>query len=185
MKIKINRKISATSFVLTILLLLSSCSNEPTLQSYFVDNQEQPNFLSVDIPMSMVDYSQSNLSEKEVEATKTISKIAFLGFKKTNENQEVYTKEVSKIQAILKNSKYSALGEFNKYGTKLLVNAVGNAEQPKELIIFAKKPEQGFAVIRVLGEDLNLGKLFAFAETLPKATIDEQQLESISNFFSK
>ncbi len=170
-------------FVFFLSVLNCTSDSTDSLQTYYVDNQEKPNFIVVDIPTSVVDFSKVELTSREQEAVETIEKINFLGFKKSNTNSEEYQKELKRINTILSHAKFSALGTFNMYGSKVMAYSLGSTDNPEELIVFANQKDKGFGVLRVLGDDLNFGKLFTLAEILDKANIDKTQLEGITNFF--
>jgi uncharacterized lipoprotein YmbA len=43
-------------------LFLASCASQPTLQEYYVDNSENPNFLSIDVPASILKMDEVELT---------------------------------------------------------------------------------------------------------------------------
>ena len=54
--------------VLFLIATLSSCNQGETLQGYYVANQETPNFISVDIPVSFVNVDHIDLTDEQREA---------------------------------------------------------------------------------------------------------------------
>ena len=54
--------------VLTIALLFVSCKDENSIQTYFVDHREQPEFLSLDLSAKMLDLSKADLTAEQQEA---------------------------------------------------------------------------------------------------------------------
>ena len=58
-----------------VLLTLASCSNKQSLQEYYVDNQENGDFILVDVPTSLLGKNVEALSEEQQEVFKTVRKI--------------------------------------------------------------------------------------------------------------
>ncbi|WP_194768069.1 DUF4252 domain-containing protein [Tamlana sp. I1] len=167
--------IAATFFV--------SCSKSETLQSYFVDHQEAPGFISQDFPLSMVKIDKSQLTEKQKEAYNSVEKLNFLGFKTSDENLETYQTETAKVKAILSDEKYNDLLDFNSKGDKVSVKYIGTDEVADEVVVYGSSKEKGFIIVRVLGHNMSPQKMITLVEALQNANFDESQLDDISNFF--
>ena len=73
-------------FGLLALIVLVSCNNGPSLQTYFVDNQESADFITADIPTSVVSLDETTLSEKQKVAYNSVKRLNFLGYKKNETN---------------------------------------------------------------------------------------------------
>ncbi|QRM89934.1 DUF4252 domain-containing protein [Lacinutrix sp. WUR7] len=170
-------------FSLLIVTLLVSCNNKESLQTYFVDNQETASFTTVDIPTSIVDFENADLSEDEKDAYNSINKLNFLGFKLDSTNQETYTIEKAKIASILKDERYIELGDFNMFGSKISVKYIGDNDLANEFIVFGSSKEYGFGVLRVLGNDMSPAKLVRLAESMNKGKVDDTQLKGLLEFF--
>ena len=54
-------------FILVTALLLVSCNDGASLQRYYVDNQETPNFTSIDLPVSILKMDESKLTDNQKE----------------------------------------------------------------------------------------------------------------------
>jgi hypothetical protein len=164
--------------------ILVSCSNGPTLQTYFVDHQEAPNFISQDLPISMLNMDTSAFTEEEHEAFKSVSRLNFLGFKTNDKNAEEAKTELATLKEILNKEKYKELIEFSHKGNKFSVKYIGTDEDADEFIILGDSKETGFGVVRVLGNDMNASKMMILAKSLQKADIDTDELHSrITSFF--
>ena len=61
-----------------IVAVLSSCNYGETLQSYYVINQVTPSFISVDVPVSFVNFEESALTDIQLEAYESIDKLNML-----------------------------------------------------------------------------------------------------------
>ena len=170
-------------FGLLALSMLVSCNNGPSLQTYFVDNQESPDFISADIPTSVVTLDEASLSEDQKEAYKSLKRLNFLGYKKNENNADVYNAELSKIKTILKDEKYIDLMEFSDKAMKFDVKYIGDDDSADEVIIFANSPDMGFGIIRVLGDDMRPENMATLANALQNADFDKSQLNGITDFF--
>ena len=178
-----NQSIKKIMFGLLASIVLVSCNNGPSLQTYFVDNQESAHFTTVDIPTSIVSFEGVNLTDAEREAYESIDRLNFLGFKSDSNNLETYKAEMAKVKTILKDEKYSELGEFNIQGSKVLVKSLGDEDSSDEFIVFANSNDFGFGVLRILGDNMDAEKLYKLAEAMNKADVDQSQLQGITDFF--
>ncbi|GAL67535.1 DUF4252 domain-containing protein [Jejuia pallidilutea] len=164
-------------------LILVSCNSEPSLQRYFVDHQEMPNFISQDIPVSMVKVDKTNFTEAQHEAFNSVRRLNFLGFNINETNTAIYTDELEKVKTILKQGKYQDLMEFSDKGRKILVKYIGDDDEADEVVVFGSANDMGFAVVRILGDDMSPEKMVALAQALNNANLDESQMQDMLNFF--
>jgi len=170
--------------LLTILsTVLVSCNNEKSLQRYFVDHQEQPNFISQDLPISMVKIDKTNFTEAQNEAFESVRRLNFLGFNVNDTNKDVYASELDNVKSILKQEKYEDLMEFSDKGRKILVKYIGDDNEADEVVVFGSAEDMGFAVVRILGSDMSPEKMMTLAEALNSANVDETQIQDMMNFF--
>ena len=65
------------------------------------------------------------------------------------------------------------------------VSFVGDIEHIEEFILFANKKENGFAVIRILGKDMNPNGIMTMMSVLQKTDIDVEQLKPLQKLFEK
>lgn len=177
------RTIKNIFFALFTAAILVSCAGSASLQSYFVDNQEVSNFISQDLPLSMVKLDQTNFSEEQKEAYNSVNKLNFLGYRANENNAEALKSEIKIVKAILKDSKYKDLMEFNDKGRKIIVKYIGTDDEADEVIVFGSSKELGFGIIRVLGNDMSPDKMVTLVNAMQKANVDESQVQNIMNFF--
>ena len=112
---------------LFIVVALTSCNYGETLQSYFVANQETPNFISIDIPVSFVSVENIELTEDQKEAYESIDKLNMLGYTLKDDHVEEYKLELTKIQALLKNEQYQELFRGgNSTDGKVVIKYIGD-----------------------------------------------------------
>lgn len=175
-------KTTIQTSLLLILFVFAACSSTQSLQEYYVDNAENPNFLSVDLPVSLLNMDKVSLSPDQKDALNSLKKLNVLAFKKTDQNGEDFQKEKSNVQAILKNGKFTELMKMNTSYGKASVKYLGEDEAIDEVIIYGDNDDKGFMLVRVLGKDMNPAKLVQFIQALEKSDYKGQGLEQIGNF---
>lgn len=165
------------------LLLLVSCNSEPSLQQYFVDHQDDKEFIAVDVPASILDKESVPLSEEEKEALKSIKKVNFLALKLSDENQTKYEQEKATITKILDGKKYETLMRFGSNGVNAQLKYQGDEDDIDEVIVFATDPTKGLALIRVLGNDMRPEKIAKLAKSVEKGSIDLDAFKKMAEAF--
>ncbi|MHC0448264.1 DUF4252 domain-containing protein [Flavobacterium sp. 3-218] len=170
---------------LTALLTLGSCNSEPTLQKYFVENSEKKDFIALDISPSILNLEKTKLSAEQTEAVNSFEKMNIIAFKANETNQTEFETERNKVKAILKDPKYQELMKFGSGKEGASVSYVGSDDNIKEFIIFANKKENGFAVVRVLGQDMNPNNIMTLMSVLQKSKIDMEQLKPLEQLLKK
>ncbi|NQX84346.1 MAG: DUF4252 domain-containing protein [Flavobacteriaceae bacterium] len=167
-----------------IVIAFMSCNQGETLQSYFVANQERPSFIAVDVPISFLDLDNIELTQIQKEAYESIDKLNMLGYKLDNDNGDEYKAELEKVRRILRNEKYQELFRAgNNLDGKIVVKYIGEDTKIDELIVFGNMNDKGFAIIRVLGDDIEPSKIMTLREVVDQINIDEKGVETFVNFF--
>ncbi len=170
--------------LLFIVAVLTSCNYGETLQSYYVNNQEKPNFISIDIPTSFVNIDETTLTEKQKDAYESIDKLNMLAYMLTDDNVEEYKAELAKVQNILKDEKYEELFRGgNSTDGKIIIKYIGTDTSIDELIIFGSANGKGFAIIRVLGDNMEPAKIMLLADVVKNATSEINNVSDFMNFF--
>ena len=62
-------------WAILLIFVMSACSSTQSLQEYFVDNADNPNFLSVDLPVSLLNMEKADLTEDQREALGSLKKL--------------------------------------------------------------------------------------------------------------
>ncbi|MBZ4037704.1 DUF4252 domain-containing protein [Flavobacterium sp. 17A] len=171
----------ATIFTLALaaLLTLGSCNSEPTLQKYFVENSEKKEFISLDVSPTILNVDKTKLSAAQTEALNSFDKMNILAFKADKTNQAEFETERTKVKAILKDPKYQELMKIGSGKDGASVSYVGSDDNIKEFVIFANRKENGFAVVRVLGENMNPNNIMTLMSVLQQSKIDMEQLKPL------
>lgn len=178
---------SLTKHIVVMVILVAtffSCDQNPSLQTYFVDNQEKPNFLSIDVPLSMLKIDESKLTEEQKEAYNSIDKVNMLAYKKDSVDQTNFKMELSKVKTILDDQKYQELMRGgNSTEGKFVVKYLGDDDDIDEFILFGNSNDMGFAVVRILGDEMDANKLMQLSSVLQKGNIDNANISQFMDFF--
>ncbi|KUJ61796.1 hypothetical protein AR687_11295 [Flavobacteriaceae bacterium CRH] len=172
-------KRSLFTSAIVALLTLISCSSEPSLQKYFVEKTDNKDFIALDVSPSILNLEKAKLSAEQTEALNSFDKMNILAFKANTKNQAEFETERAKVTAILKNPKYQQLMKFGSGKEGASVSFVGTDENIEEFVVFANKKENGFAVVRVLGKNMNPNNIMTLMSVLKESKIDMEQLKPL------
>jgi len=166
-------------------MLFQSCNNSKSLQQYYVDNQTNSDFMAVDFPTNMLNIEEADLDEAQKEAFNSIQKMNVLAFVLTEENGETFKEESTKVREILKNPIYKDLVKLNSGGIKATVKYLGEEDAIDEVIIFGTNKEMGFAVVRILGEDMKPENVMKLMSVIEQSDAGDQSLAAIKGFLGQ
>ena len=159
--------------ILTVLAIFISCNQQKTIQTYIVEKQDKPGFMSVDLPMSLIQLNTDKAPLDVKEAYGSIKKVNVLGLPYLN-NNEAYEIEKKVISLILNNSTlYKKLMKMDMNGMSVSIYYNGDANDINEVIVFGYSKKIGVGVARVIGNHMNPTKITQMAEYLK---IDPNQL---------
>ena len=162
-------------------LVLSGCNSEPTLQKYFVENSDNKGFVAVDVSPSIINVDKTKLTAEQKTALKSFDKMNILAFKLDESNKTEYDIESQKITQILKGKNYQELMKVASGKDVASVSFVGDEDHINEFVLFAKKKENGFAVVRILGNDMNPNNIIDMLSILKSSNIDMDQLKHLQS----
>ena len=170
------------SITAVLAILLASCSSEQTLQEYFVDSAENPNFLSIDLPASILKMDAVELTPAQKEAVESLRKFNLLAFRTNLDNMPEYELEKEKVNQILKGDEFVELMKIkSKYGNGV-IKYLGDEDAIDEVIIFGDQDSKGFALIRVLGNDMNPAHIMELMQAIQKSDYKGEGLGEIGEF---
>ena len=159
--------------ILTVLALFISCNQQKTIQTYIVEKQDKPGFMSVDLPMSLIQLNSDKVPLDVKDGYESIKKVNVLGLPYLN-NNEAYEIEKKAISLILNNSTlYKNLMKMDMDGMSVSIYYNGDANDINEVIVFGYSKKIGVGVARVIGNHMNPTKITQMAEYLK---IDPNQL---------
>lgn len=165
--------------IIALFFGLIGCQSEPTLQQYFVENTESKDFIAVDVSPSILNLNETKLTAEEKAAFETFDKMNILAFKRDGKNEAQFEAERAKVTTILKDEKYQELMKFGSGKEGASISFVGDDEHIDEFVLFANKKDTGFAVVRILGNDMNPTSIVTMMSALQNANINMDQLKPL------
>ena len=169
--------------VLSVLAIFISCNQQKTIQTYIVEKQDKPGFMSVDLPMSLIQLNTDKAPLEVKEAYGSIKKVNVLGLPYLN-NNEAYEIEKKAILSILNNSTlYKNLMKMDINGMRISIYYNGDANDINEVIVFGYSKKIGVGVARVIGNHMNPTKITQMEEYLKidPNQLNLQQFEQVLN----
>tara|TARA_R110001583_G_scaffold70457_2_gene199408 strand:- start:17747 stop:18295 length:549 start_codon:yes stop_codon:yes gene_type:complete len=178
---KLHIKISGLIVVLALTFI--ACDSNASLQKYYVDSKENSEFISIDLPSSILQLKETEVSDDIKNTLETIKKVNFLALQLNDTNKDLYTSEKLKVTTILKNPKYKQLMRMNFGKSNVSVNYLGEEDAIDEVVIFGADNDKGFAVIRVLGENMNPSEIMKLANEI-KLDGESGQMQQLEGLLS-
>ncbi|CAM1372478.1 DUF4252 domain-containing protein [Tenacibaculum xiamenense] len=171
--------------LLCLTIFVSSCSKKESLQSYLVESQDKSGFVTLDIPASVVELAEENLSAEDKAIYKSVKKVNITALPAKNADEGAYEEEKTKLKKILNDSSYKKLMSFKKDGNNIKVYYAGEADAINEIIAFGYGKELGIGVARILGEKMNPSKIIALLKdadlNLDQSGVNFKKIKSILN----
>jgi hypothetical protein len=173
------------SFLLFVFasICLVSCNAKPTLQTYFVDHQETPNFISMDVPVSFLGTDDIQMTEIQRQAINSIDKLNMLGYSLKSGNIDVFNAEVGNVKALLKDKRYNELLRLgNQKDGRVKISYIGDDDTIDELVVFGRSNTYGFAIIRVLGDNMDIAKIMELGPIINILDTKDMNVEGFMDF---
>jgi len=168
--------------LLLVVMGTTSCSDKNSLRNYFLDHAEKAGFSSSTIPVSLLKQEGMQFTKKQEEALEAVDRVNLLFYRPENMKQEEFTTEKNNVKAILNQEKYEELINLGRNG---VIKYIGNDDTIDEIIAFVSEKEMGFAVMRIIGNDMTLEKfmeLYKMSEQ--RSTPFNFDLGNLSNLMS-
>ncbi len=162
-------------------LALASCSNEPSLQKYLVDKQDDDNFLKIDLATSLLQSEDSSFTEEQQDILNTVKKVNVVAFKMSDGNIGEYKAEKEKIAAIMNQDKYKTLIKFGSNSRGATLKYLGEEDAIDEVIVFASDSEKGFAVFRLLGDNMRPDQMIKLMNSIDSGDLDLSKFSGIGD----
>ena len=170
--------------MIILVVTLQSCNQNLSLQTFYVDNELAPGYTSLDVPVSMLNIDEEKLTPEQLEAYESVEKISMIAYVLESGNEDKMKEEYEVVKNILKDPKYEELMRGgNSTDGKFVVKCIGDGEDVDEFILLGNSNQTGFAVVRILGDDMNFQKLMNLTTVLDETNIEESQLRDITKFF--
>jgi hypothetical protein len=116
---------------------------------------------------------------------RSFDKMNVLAFKLNDKNKAQFETERAKVNLILKDTVYQQLMKFGSGKEGASVSYVGSDDHINEFVFFANKKDAGFAVVRVLGKDMNPTNIMNMISVLKESKIDLEQLKPLQELIKK
>lgn len=170
-------------FVITglIITLLVSCSSEPSLQKYFVEKSKAKNFVTLDIAPNFINTDSLKLSGEEQSALKSLNKLNILIFQNDSLNESLYDTERNNVNNLLKGEQYEQLMKMGSGNQGVAVYTLGEEEHIDEFVLFMHEQENGFGVVRILGDDMNPNNIMTIIGLMQKGNLNLEQLKPLQD----
>ena len=175
-------KFSAAALI--VLVTLGSCSNGQSLQEYYVDNQENSDFMLIDVPMSLVSGDIGVLDKEQQSILKTVRKINIMAYPLKESTTVGFDGEKAKLMNILAGDDYEELMKANSDNGNMRLYFKGTEEAIDEVIFFGSEDSKGFVLARLLGDDMNIGDMMRLAQSMEAGDIDVSQFEGVMDVFN-
>lgn len=171
----------------TILIFLSavmfvSCG-EKSLQKYLVEKQDDPGFLKMDVSPSLLQGKESKMSKESEEALKSIKKINVIAYPVKEGNQEDFILEKTEIESILSDNRYQELTRIKNQEWSLNISYTGTDTRIDEVIVYGVDHSRGFAVFRLLGNNLKPEQLSSIIQAVSQGDIDLSGITGLEEIF--
>lgn len=164
-------------------LTLFSCNNEQSLQRYLVDRQDDDSFLKIDIAASLLQTDSNSLSQEEKDILETVKKINVVAFPLNGENDAQYEGKKQELKDIISQDKYKTLMKFGSNSKGATLKYLGEEDAISEIIVFASDDEKGFALFRLLGDNMRPDQMIKLMNSIEKGDLDVSKLSSIGGLF--
>ena len=176
-------KIFTYRLFITSLFFLNSCSSKDSLQSYFVNHQEESGFMSVDIPISFLSNGVIDFSEDQNKAINSIDKLNVIAYSLADGNLDEFNSQLFSVKNILKSNIYNDLLRMGTgSGGKVKILYIEDNNTIDEIIIFGYTLEMGFAIVRVLGNDMNLSQIMKLGSVIDQLDIKHSNMDSFMKY---
>jgi len=163
--------------------IFTSCNNDPSLQEYYVEKQESNNFIVLDLPASIINL-KDDVSPETKETISSFKKLNILAFKINSSNSEEYNIESSKVKKILKNKKYNELVRVKYQNANIILKYQGKDDAIDEFIFFASDDSKGFALARIMGDNMNPEKIMKLMQNLDEFNADSSAFYQIGGLLN-
>ena len=165
---------------------LVSCNEEPTLQSYFVDKQEDNRFVKFDVASSLITEDSDILNEEQKEIMRSVRKLNIMAYpiKQGDSLKTEYTQEKQTVIDLLAREEYQTLITFGSPTQGASLKFVGETDAIDELVIFASDEERGFAIFRLTGNDMDPEKFVNMMKSIETGDLDVAQMPGVGDLFN-
>ena len=168
--------------MLAALAVVAGC-NDKSLQKYMVEKQGDDNFVKIDLATSLLDGLDSTFSPEEREILHSIKKINVLAYPRSSGDSLSYSYEKTELEQILKQDKYKELTRIKSRDWNATLKYSGEVDAIEEVIVYANDNTKGFALFRVLGNDMRPEQIIKLIQAADRSDIDLSKLPGFQKNF--
>lgn len=178
------KKIIKLSALLCLTLFtLASCSDGQSLQEYYVEKQENSDFILVDVPTSLISDDTKALDKEQKRVLKTIRKINIMAYPLKDSTTAAFESEKTKLMSILAGDDYQELMKASSDMGSMRLYFKGEEQAIDEVIFFGSEDSRGFVLARLLGDAMNMNDMIKLAQSMEAGDIDVSQFEGVMDVF--
>ena len=157
--------------VLGVMFIVMSCQQEMSLQSYLVEKENDSSFISASLSSNLIFQNLDTLSTELNTSLRKIKKVNLLALSK-NKGGDNLANENDQLNAVLSNSEYDILMQFNSSDriAKLLYG--GEDSNINDLILYGFDDQKGLLLLIMHGEDMNATDLYNISQSAQQLNFD-------------
>ncbi|QAA83070.1 DUF4252 domain-containing protein [Aequorivita sp. H23M31] len=164
-------------------LTLISCSDK-SLQKYLVAKQDDPKFVKVDLPTSLLEGKNSSFGQEEKDILKTIKKINVVAYPIKAGDTTEYLSERNELESILRQDRFKELTRIKSKNWNATLKYTGEEDAIDEVIVYANDSERGFAIFRLLGKNMRPDQMLHLMKSVEDGDLDLSKLSGLSDVFT-
>jgi len=161
----------------------TSCDNEPSLQKYMVEKQDDSAFMKVDLASSLLLSDKNNLSAEDKEVLNSIKKVNVVALPLDEGNLTDYELEKQRVKTILANEKYQTLMKYGSNQNGAELKFVGKEDAIDEFVAFVSDENKGFAVVRITGKNMKPADIMRLMGNVGSGDLNMTALSGLGNMF--
>lgn len=163
-------------------MTLISCSDK-SLQKYLVEKQDDDKFVKMDIAASLLQGRNSNFTQEEKDILSTIKKVNVVAYPIKENDTADFEKERNELKDILDQEQYKELTRIKSNNWNATLKYSGEEDAIDEVIVFASDDTRGFAVFRLLGENMRPDQMLKLMKSAERGDLDVSKLEGFGEIF--
>lgn len=169
------------AFILAV-TTLTSCS-EKSLQKYFVEKQDDDKFVKMDLAASLLQGKDSNFTQEEKDILSTIKKVNVVAYPIKDGDTADFEREKTELKTILAGSQYKELTRMKSKDWNATLKYTGEEDAIDEVIVFASDDKRGFAVFRLLGENMRPDQMIKLMKSAERGDLDFSKFSGLGEVF--
>ncbi len=160
-------------------VLFSSCNSKKSVQAYWLEKSQSPNYTSLTVPASLLNIAVDSLEKDQRAAVKSLSKFNVLLYKTPEGDDGSFAKEKSELTAVIKGSTYKELMNINSPEVKGAVLFLGREDAIDEFLAYGSRDANGFILIRIIGDNMSPKHIKPFVNAMKQSHVNSEEIEAL------